>query len=220
MGHTMCFSATASFTAGVALSAVGIVTIKKTRTRSEIPLAAIPLVCGIQQLVEGFVWLSLGSGNAILNALASNTYYVFANVWWPIFLPLAVLLVETVRWRKNILLAFEVAGIGIGAYFAQYILTNAPITSRVLDQCIVYSHPTWYIHPVLAAYVIVICIGCLVSSKKIINVFGMLLFASLLVTYFFYTAALVSVWCFFAGLLSMVIYTYFTRGATGTRRVR
>ena len=54
----MCFSATASFVAGSALVVLGVATLRATRRKSEIPFAAIPLLFGIQQLVEGLLWLS------------------------------------------------------------------------------------------------------------------------------------------------------------------
>jgi hypothetical protein len=49
----MCFSATASFIAGTTLSIIGIATIRNVERRSELPLALIPLLFGIQQLIEG-----------------------------------------------------------------------------------------------------------------------------------------------------------------------
>ena len=55
----MCFSATASFTAGTALSAVGGLTLRKSRGKAELPLALVPLIFGIQQLSEGVLWVSL-----------------------------------------------------------------------------------------------------------------------------------------------------------------
>ena len=55
----MCFSATASFTAGSVLSAVGIATIMKAERKSEVPFAMIPLLFGVQQFIEGVVWLTL-----------------------------------------------------------------------------------------------------------------------------------------------------------------
>jgi hypothetical protein len=42
----MCFSATASFTAGTALSAVGAVTVRRSRGWSELPIALVPLLFG------------------------------------------------------------------------------------------------------------------------------------------------------------------------------
>ena len=51
----MCFSASASFIAGTSLSAVGVAALRNTKARSEQPLAAIPLLFGIQQLTEGVI---------------------------------------------------------------------------------------------------------------------------------------------------------------------
>ena len=49
----MCFSAPASFIAGTALSVIGVAALKRTESKSEIPFALIPLLFGIQQLIEG-----------------------------------------------------------------------------------------------------------------------------------------------------------------------
>jgi hypothetical protein len=54
----MCFSASASFIAGGSLSAVGVATLKQTKARTELPLAMIPLLFGVQQLTEGVIWLT------------------------------------------------------------------------------------------------------------------------------------------------------------------
>jgi hypothetical protein len=49
----MCFSASASFIAGTSRSSVGVAALRNTKTRSEQPLATIPLLFGIQQLTDG-----------------------------------------------------------------------------------------------------------------------------------------------------------------------
>ena len=58
----MCFSATASFTAGALLIALGSVTVSLAAAPRERPFAAIPLLFGLQQLIEGGIWLSLQNG--------------------------------------------------------------------------------------------------------------------------------------------------------------
>ena len=52
----MCFSAAASFTAGAALSVVGVITVRRSRGAVELPLALVPLLFGIQQITEGVLW--------------------------------------------------------------------------------------------------------------------------------------------------------------------
>ena len=55
----MCFSASASFVASAALLTGGVATLKQTTNNGQIPFASIPLLFGAQQLMEGFLWLSL-----------------------------------------------------------------------------------------------------------------------------------------------------------------
>ena len=55
----MCFSATASFSAGAVLTGLGAVSLSKASSPREYPFASIPLLFGIQQITEGFVWLSM-----------------------------------------------------------------------------------------------------------------------------------------------------------------
>ena len=59
----MCFSATASFTAGVGLLAIGAVTASRINRPAELPFALIPTLFGVQQLIEGALWLTF-TGNA------------------------------------------------------------------------------------------------------------------------------------------------------------
>ena len=57
----MCFSASASFGAGIVLTGIGVASIKKSDTRSKSLFASIPLIFGIQQITEGFLWLALSN---------------------------------------------------------------------------------------------------------------------------------------------------------------
>ncbi len=55
----MCFSADADLAAGVVVTVIGVDAIRRARTPKELPLAALPLLFGIHQLVEAFVWWGL-----------------------------------------------------------------------------------------------------------------------------------------------------------------
>jgi hypothetical protein len=55
----MCFSPGASFTLGAALLVTGAASLKEVKRPRQVLLAGIPVLFGIQQIIEGFMWLSL-----------------------------------------------------------------------------------------------------------------------------------------------------------------
>jgi len=65
----MCFSATASFSAGAVLRGIGALTLKAARRPCEWPFAAIPLLFAIQQLIEGMIWLTFSADASLLNTV-------------------------------------------------------------------------------------------------------------------------------------------------------
>jgi uncharacterized protein DUF6629 len=206
----MCFSASASFIAGTALSAAGVATLRMTTRKAEIPLAAIPLLFGMQQISEGMIWLSFRNDSLLPDATLTFVYSLFSHVLWPIFVPFAVGLLETISWRKRALAACQVAGIAIGLYLL-YVITQFPVTSRVLGQHIVYESPHFYILAVMTLYLIATCVSSVLSSRRIIQIFGALSLVTFLAAYAIHAATLVSMWCFFAAVLSFIIYCYFRR---------
>lgn len=206
----MCFSATASFTAGVLLSALGVATLNKVVRKAEIPFAMIPLLFGVQQIIEGMLWLSFQFDAPLLNVTMTYAFTLFSHVLWPMFVPFSIGLVEKVAWRKKVLLAFLFIGMAVGLYLL-YLTVRFPVTSEV-DQNIVYVSPHFYTIPVMALYLAATCVSAFFSSHKVINIFGILALLLFLVAYWFYTVAFFSVWCFFAAVLSAVIYLHFMLG--------
>ena len=169
----MCFSATASFVAGTALSAIGVVTIRMTARRAEIPFAMIPLLFGVQQLTEGMIWLSLENEAQLPNATLTFVYSLFSHVLWPIFIPFAVWMLETVPWRKRAIAACQIAGAVVGLYLL-YFIVQFPVTSQVLGNHIAYDSPHFYEGAVLFLYLSATCASSLFSSSRTIQVFGAL----------------------------------------------
>ncbi len=204
----MCFSATASFIAGGVLSAAGVMTIKKTEKKSEIPFATIPLLFGIQQIIEGVIWLTFHNNAPELNIVMTFIYSVFSHVLWPIFVPFSIILLEPVRWRKKVMFTLWIGGTVVGLYLF-YNLFAFPITSRVENHHIVYFSPHFYIYTVMGFYVAATCVSSMFSSNKMINFFGVMALVSFIISYLFYKLSLVSVWCFFAAIMSLIIYAYF-----------
>ncbi len=208
----MCFSAAASFAAGGVLNVAGGLTITQIKKKSELPFASIPLLFGIQQAVEGAVWVSFGS--PIVNMVATYAYSMFSHVLWPIFVPLSVLLIETDPFRKKILSLFSFLGLAVGLYLLYFIIAD-PVTAHVVNNSIAYHSPHLYAYLVMALYLVATCGSCFASSQKIINIFGIVLLISFTIAAWFFTETFFSVWCFFAAILSILVYWYFRQNSAG-----
>lgn len=203
----MCFSATASFIAGGSLSVIGVAAIVHVERRSELPLATIPLLFGVQQMVEGVIWMTFPHEAPSLRQAMSTLYSVFSHVLWPIYVPLALYVLESTPWRKKVMLGFQAIGTVVGLYLL-YSLIVRPITAEILERHIVYLSPHFYLGPVIVGYVAATCFSEWFSSHTFVRLFGVLALLSFIATYIFYTRALVSVWCFFAAILSVLIFAH------------
>lgn len=192
------------------MSAIGVLTLKKAEQKAEIPLAMIPLLFGIQQIIEGMLWLSFRLEAPLLNVTMTYAFTLFSHVLWPMYVPFAIGLVETVAWRKKAIWAFRVIGIAVGLYLLYWIV-RFPVTSEV-DEHIVYVSPHFIKVPMMMLYLAATCVSCFFSSHKLINLFGVLALLLFMVAYWVHSVAFFSIWCFFAAILSVVIYLHFKFG--------
>ena len=204
----MCFSATASFSADAFLLGLGTLTLKSARHKRELPFAAIPILFAIQQLIEGVVWLSFSDGAALLNSVMTQVYSFFSHVLWPIYVPVAVLMLEPPGWRRRALRVFVAAGSAVGLYLL-YFLFAFPIISRPTGQHIEYVSPHFFAAITMSLYLLSTTISPLLSTHRMVQVFGILALLSFGAAYYFYAFWFISVWCFFAALLSTVVYLHF-----------
>ena len=106
----MCFSATASFSAGAVLLVIGSLTLRSASRPRELAFAAIPLLFAIQQLIEGVIWLTFRVDAPLLNSVMTHLYSFFSHVLWPVYVPVAVVLMEPAGWRRRALTAFVAKG--------------------------------------------------------------------------------------------------------------
>ena len=204
----MCFSATASFSAGALLIGIGALTLKSAKHRRELPFAAIPLLFAIQQLSEGVIWLTFSADAPLLNTVMTHVYSFFSHVLWPVYVPVAVLLIEPPGRRRQVLLAFVAAGLAVGVYLL-YFLVAFPVVSRPTGQHIEYVSPHFFAAGAITLYLMSTTLSPIVSTHRTVKVFGVLALLSFGAAYFFYATWFISVWCFFAALLSAVVYRHF-----------
>lgn len=207
----MCFSASASFVTAAFTGAAGLAAVKRTRVRAEIPLAIIPLFFAIQQAVEGLLWLSLPAGSeGPPAALLTYVFLMFAKVFWPILIPLAVMLIEPQPGRRHLVTWCSAAGALAGAFFAWSLVAN-PHTAWIEGAHIAYSPERYLPWAVGVMYVAATCVAPLLSSHAAVRVLGIIVTTGAAVTYFLYWDAYTSVWCFFSAAASSVIVFHFEK---------
>lgn len=208
----MCFSATASFVSGTVLGAVGIASLAKANEPKKKLFAAIPLMFSIQQLVEGFVWLYLSKGepSSVLEPFVF-TFLLFALILWPVWIGASVILFEEDKTRKIIQMLFLGGGL-VFSFFSAYYMMNYPVSAKIDHYHILYvvDFPNKD-NPLTAILYFGATVGpLLASSVKKVPVLGVLIFISYVITKFIYDDYVISVWCFFAAVVSGVIYLMVT----------
>jgi hypothetical protein len=206
----MCFSAGASFAGGVIISSIGVATVKKARKSSQIVFASIPLLFGIQQFAEGILWLTLPDPDPRLYYLRKICTYIFmitAQVIWPLMVPLSVLSMEKNRKRRKLLAPLLACGAIVSLYYAVCQLF-LHINPRIEGYHVLYKtdFPESLSNPVFLIYLIACITPLFISSNRKMRIMAILMMLSCLLAAIFYKEYLTSVWCFFAALISGVIY--------------
>lgn len=207
----MCFSATASFSAGAVLLGIGTLTLRSAMGANrwrELPFAAIPFLFAIQQLIEGVIWLTFGADLPMLNSVMTHAYSFFSHVLWPVYVPVAIVLMEPKGWRRQTLFVFVAGGTAVGV-FLLYVLFAFPVVSRPTGLHVEYVSPHFFAAFTMTLYLLSTTASPLLSTHLMAKVFGALALLAFGVAYYFYAQWFISVWCLFAALLSAVIYFHF-----------
>jgi hypothetical protein len=205
----VCFSPEADFTAGAVVAAVGVETLRRVPDRRALLVGALPLLFGLHQLVEGFVWLGLrGDVSSGVGDTAKDVYIVYAHAVLPALVPLGFLLLEPDRRRRRFL--WPLAGIGLllGAYLLRDV-TAYPVGANVLDHCINYTTHTPNDYALAVLYVAATCGPALLSSRPRLRWFGLASLAGLIVTAAVRADQLTSLWCVYVALVSVLILMHF-----------
>lgn len=203
----MCFSASASFGAGVALSIIGIVAIKKANSSSQIMFANIPLFFSVQQLTEGFLWLSFTYPEfAFLREVTTYNFLFFAHIVWPFWVPLAVLRLEKNEKRKLLLNGLLAVGVLVSLFLA-YCLINYRVEGKMenLHMAYVLDYPKELSSHGGVLYGVATILPALFSTVKRMWILGVAILISYIFTAVLYEDYILSVWCYFASIISITV---------------
>lgn len=209
----MCFSASASFAVSAMLlpTGIGCLALARPLPTKWLPLAIFPIAFSIQQAIEGSLWLALASENQQLATLSAKGFLFFSHFFWLAWVPFATYKLEENKKRKAVLFWMIPLGLLAGAsvllpllYFKDWVIINQTHHSLQYKTILIYDD---YVSRTIlrGLYGLFIVLALCISSIKHVRYFGVLIALSLLIATQFYSYALISVWCFFAALLSCYI---------------
>jgi len=204
----MCFSAQASFATGVIISSIGVATLNKAHKPSHRFFASIPLLFGIQQIAEGFLWVTIPArGSLDIQQFCGYLFIIIALVVWPSLIPFSLWSMEDNPRRKKLMKMFLGLGMVLSLYYASC-LAIIGVQPEVSCYHIVYKgdFPAQLVLPAFFVYVLVTIIPLFLSTMKRMKLMGTLMFISVAVSAMFFKVYLTSVWCFFAAAISCVVY--------------
>ncbi len=208
----MCFSATASFVTSGALAVAGGASLKLAK-RHERMIALIPLFFAIQQAIEGIQWL-LPHPSA-QSQLLGYAYLFFAFLLWPAYIPAAVYSLETDKRRNKFLnwLMILGASVSLGLFLILFIYPLALSVNNNIRYGVPAAAPVIGIGTVL--YTLAVVGSLIASSRRALRVFCALVLAAEIAAAAFFLNGFASVWCFFAAVLSALIYLFFLKRWNG-----
>ena len=163
---------------------------------------------GFQQFAEGVLWITLRSvEHDWLQNFAAYTFLITALVIWPVMIPLSMWFMEEVKMRKKILTGLIITG-GILSIFYAFCLISYNISPQINGFHIQYVDyfPRTLVNIAFIFYLVSTIAPLFVSSVRRMWIFGILIAVSCIITGIFFAQYLTSVWCFFAALISVVIY--------------
>ncbi len=209
----MCFSATASFTAGACLLFAGAAAMNQSQSTPQKALSTIPVFFGLQQLSEGLLWMALTNpAYAQLERFATYTFLIFAQLVWPIVIPLSMYLFEEHRERKRVIKGLLITGV-LTSLALGWGMWHYPVSTMVTSHHIEYRLDSplsnrWFSG---ITYLAAAVVSPFFSSIKPLRFVGLFLLLSYIASRLFYFTYLISVWCFFAAILSVLIIVIIRR---------
>lgn len=205
----MCFSPTASFIASGVIGTVGVATLRHVRAPRTLLFGAIPMLFALHQFTEGLVWLGLEGriGPVGLDHVAF-LFMLYAQGLLPLLMPIAVALMEPPGWRRRAIIAL----VGIGAVVCVwdvYGLIFLPSRCFIEGNSVAYRNPMTGNLFISLLYILAACGSLLLSSHRVVRLYGVLNVIALTITQIVKEYAFASVWCFYAALMSVMLYWQF-----------
>lgn len=217
----MCFSAPVSFAATALLLPAGLYSVRLASQQNPryLPLAAIPIAFGIQQACEGFVWLGLETNSATEVRWGAFGFLAFAYWFWLFWAPWSVAVSEANAILRRVSWSLAVLGFTYGALlYLPLVFQPAWLAVQVFHHSIQYDthliFDPWLSQDIdRLIYAVIILIPFALASNPALKGFGATIalsatpcgYREACASHWLLHQVFVSVWCFFAAILSLLI---------------
>lgn len=215
----MCFSATASFTAAAVLLPAGMYCLRASNEvdKRYWAFAMLPFMFGLQQFLEGGLWIGLEQGNAQATRSLALGFLLFSHFFWLGWIGFSSYQVESMAQRKQLFLGISVFGVLFGALMFIPLLYHPGWLSVTIIQHSIHYGMSFITDGYVSQRLLAVVYGCVIllplvlSSDRYHNILGAMILVAGMVTWAFYDWAFVSVWCYFAAVISMYIFLIVAR---------
>lgn len=202
------------------VTAIGVDVLAHVRgRRKHMALAALPMLLGVHQLVEAFVWWGLqGHVDAGVGRVATWIYLLIAFVVLPVFVPLAVMALEPDRRKRRFMLVFAVLGVAVAAVLLAA-MARGPAKAVLGDNHLSYSTDLRAGLVIVVVYIVATCGSLIMSSYRDVAVFGIVNLVAVGVIAELTIDGFASLWCAWAAIASAAFAIHLRYGRGGTKRV-
>jgi hypothetical protein len=209
----MCFSPEADAVVGGIVVVIGVDALRHVREPKQILLASLPLLFGLHQLDEAFVWLGLqGHVSESVQRVGTWIYLLFALAALPALVPVAVFAIERSPVRRRVIACMAALGIAVGVSLGVAVFrgsVNAAIDGRYIAYDVSALHQGGQL---TALYVVAACGALVLCSYRDVALLGVLNLVAVPVLMWLTVSGFISLWCFWAAIVSVVIDLHFRRG--------
>jgi len=216
----MCLSAEVSFAASVFLVAGGtLISVEASRRNWRyLPMALMPVFAGVQQFMEGNVWLGMTGANTFQVLWGAMGFIFFTWFMWPIWVPFSLYVLEPDDSpRKPLLLTFAL----IGAFFGLLLyiphgLNPNMVVVEINHHSLAYEGSMWldYLMPrwlTYSIYLALIIVPPALSRYQHLRHFALTLIGVVVVDVILLRYAAISFFCLLAGLATLhLVYIILT----------
>lgn len=202
----MCFSPEADLIVGAGVVAIGIDAVAHVDARPEWRLVApLPILLGAHQMVESLVWWGLeGRLPAWLGSSAMWAYLLVALVVLPMLIPGLVRSIERSPANRRLIAGFLGIGTLVSAVMLVTMLAGRP-SAALGDGHVAYSIGLQGGAAWIGLYIAATVGALLASSLRSLRAFGLANLVALPVLAGLCAEGFVSLWCFYAAVISAAI---------------